>query len=211
MGGSWYFLPFLVFVPIACYFYFVPLFHRAKLIAPFLAILVLSALFPENAIGAVSFGAMWFLLLGIRDLLFVDRAVMYEVLSFLILIFASLIFFYGVADVGMSYSLVGSAALALLFFLLLRGFLDYAGAERNEQFLVTGIFALLFWQWSVGTLLLPFHFLAQAALLFLFGAVLIEFAFHYLGGALTVKKAAVTGSVFLAAAFVVFLVSRGGL
>ena len=211
LGGSWYFLPFWIFVPIACFFYFIPLFHRAKLVVPFIAILVLGALFPQNAIGAVSFGVMWFLLLGIRDLLFIDRAVVYEILSFLLLVFASLVLFHGVAQVGVSSWLVGWAALTLLFFLLLRGFLDYAGAERNGRLLVAGIFALLFWQWSVVTLLLPFHFMAQTALLFLFGAALIEFAFHYLGGTFTPKKAAVTGSVFLAAVFVMFLISRWGL
>src|SRR3989344_5474343 len=86
---AWLWFPFWLYLPIALYLYLVPLFQARRLAIPFVTLLTLSYLEMPSGMFALMLGAVFYILLLIKDLLLSDRRSAYELLvlmlSFLVL------------------------------------------------------------------------------------------------------------------------------
>ena len=184
-AAAWLFLPFWAFLLIALYLYFVPWFVPGRLMAPFLALLTLAYVqpIPSSGVGAwfaLIFGAIFYCILLVKDLLILDRRSMYEVLV-LILIFLLLRDFYAAFAVGIGgpggggavllYAFLLAGAITLLFRNFLGAFPGPTGAsERPAVWLVF----LLAFQLCVAGLFVPLDFIYQSAAIFLVVALIVD-------------------------------------
>src|SRR5882724_5769539 len=94
-GFGWLVLPAWLFFALAAGLYFIPFFRPQKLLIPFLLVLGFALKAPVNFWAAIFLGCVFYCLLGIKDLVFIDRAAAYEVLVFL-LAFLYIFAFFGV-------------------------------------------------------------------------------------------------------------------
>ena len=203
---AWLLLPFWLFFLIALYLYFVPLFHARKLAIPFFFLLLLAFLQPSGLLFALIFGAVFYAIFLVKDLLVIDRRSMYELLV-LALSLLFLRFFYMTLDQGITgwalwYAFLGAAALAIL----VRSFLGalhgegvaqaQAPAEAPVRDLRTRIAAwlsfALFFQALITGLFLPLDFIYQSTLIFLVTVLLVELFQGYFSAELSRKKVLAT-------------------
>lgn len=200
---SFWLLPYWAFVLVAAYLYLSPLFRSGVMVLPFLFALALAAIAPEGFLAAFFLGTIFFLILGVKGLTFVDRASVYEVIVLLIY-FAVLILGFKRFDYGLTLSaFVWFGFIHAAFFFLARGFfvqsypdLFAARARTANLFLAIGVFLL--WEVSAAMLFMPANFLSQTAILFLVGAIFLEFTHDCLRSTLTRRKTLFYFSIFFA-------------
>ena len=165
---AWFVFPFWVSFALALYFYFIPFFHVSRLLFPFLLMLALAAWLPLAFWFAAMLGAIFFLILGIKNLIFVNRFGNHQFLAFLILFLIEFSFFSSVEHWSDWRTPFWSLGIAIVFFLMTRALFGYLSGESSRaDFVSIGTGALLAWQIALGILFLPFNPLYQTALLFL--------------------------------------------
>ncbi|MBI3588793.1 MAG: hypothetical protein HY093_00020 [Candidatus Liptonbacteria bacterium] len=212
-GGAWLVLPFWLFLLIASYFYFVPLFKPLKFIRPFSIFLVLiSPLFAKASLGLAAVTAcIFFLILGVKDLVFVNRKPKYEIAIYLIYLLLFWVFFSSFENWLGTGVVFGSLGLAAVFFLLTRSFLNYEeilnpvslemgvrGGSNLEGRKGEGVYsretlaavfvALLVWQLVWVLLFLPFNRIYQTATVFLMVVLVLETILAHFNHSLTRKR-----------------------
>jgi hypothetical protein len=201
-AAVWLVLPYWLFLIPAVGFYFIPFFEPRRLLLPFLLFLVFAALLPRGFSSALLLALVFFLIIGTKNLVLVDRAAAYETLFF-VLFFLAAAAFFGDFQSPSGRIFAASAGAALVFALLLKNFLGYspkfAALAGREKLLITGLAGIIVWQWLLAILFLPMNRFYQTALLFLGGAVLAELLFAYVSGSLEKKKLLAWFSVFFAA------------
>ena len=209
-GFAWLFLPLWLFVALGLYFYFFPFFQSWKLIFPFCLTLIFGILATPSIPAAFFLTVVFFLILGIRDLFFINRIAAYELLVFLLLFLFFLNFFEAVANwQGMS-AFFWSLILSITFFLLVRSFVNYADINANGRtsVMVIGVGSLLLWQLSIAVLILPLTFFSQAALLFLAAAFIIDFSIKRLDSRLNRRDLMANAVAFAVLATIIFSTTR---
>lgn len=226
-GIVWYFLPLWVFFLAAFYFYLTPLFEPKKFAVPFLIFLYLAASNSPSLWFAVFLAVIFYLMLGVKDLILINRSALYEVMVLLILF--ALFFNFFVTTSGWNDSGVFLAALipSAAFFLLFGGLVDYlppafppekAGTEtsqisqsesgesgKRKKLLVIGLSSFLVWQLALAIIFLPLNFVFASILWFVPVLLLTEIVPDYLRGTLSRQRIM---SAF-AAFFVVIVVILG--
>jgi hypothetical protein len=209
-GFAWLVLPFWLFLILALYLYFVPFFEIKKLAVPFLAVIFFAAIEPKGTLLAVIFAAIFYLTLGIKDLIFIERKPAYETLVLLLAFFAIINFFSHFDSWDGGWPFLCVLAAGVLIFLLTRGFLNYGtengpiDAERFRRGSVFGaIVGLVSSQIIIAALFLPLNYLYQSALAFLVVALAVEFSSDCLGGRLTRRVVLANLSIFLAFAVII--------
>ncbi|HVO29031.1 MAG TPA: hypothetical protein VMT81_03560 [Candidatus Paceibacterota bacterium] len=202
---AWFFFPFWLFLLVALYLYFVPWFQTRKLLAPFLALLVLAYLQPAGLVFFLIFGALFYYLLLIKDLLVIDRRSAYELLV-LALSFFLLRDFYGrfggaLTGAGFFWGFLTAALIGLLVRGFIRSFAERADAPENRA--AAGVSFLLIWQFLMLGLFLPLDFVYQSVIVFL-AVVLVADIIpeRYLGGSSRTKLFVTSATVFTLAAIV---------
>jgi hypothetical protein len=78
--AAWYWLPFWLFFFVACFLYLFPLLPRSEARVAFLILLVISYFLSHELLHAAWIGVLFFLIVGIRELIFVDRRRAYHIL-----------------------------------------------------------------------------------------------------------------------------------
>lgn len=217
-GAAWFWLPFWLFLIVALYLYLVPLFRPAKLALPFLILLVFAAVEPPNVWLAVLFSVLFYLILGIKDLILIERRSAYEVLVLLTLFLMTMKFFFRFDSWGSNAAFFYAILFGAVSFFLVRGFLDYcelpapaeadAGKRRN---IFVGFLTLTVWQFSLASLFLPLNFWYQSAIVFLAAAVFLELGIDYLGKKLGRRASLLSFSVFFAALVIILGSASWGL
>ncbi|MCL4406294.1 MAG: hypothetical protein M1586_00040 [Patescibacteria group bacterium] len=138
LAASFFYLPFWFAALVACVFYFFPALNTEKLITSFLISLFLGFVF-SGIVPAADFwliaGVIFYLLLGVKDMVFINRKFVYG------LLFASVMI---AAFLGVLAGAVSPWLLALLLLLLFREFFsvmlpDYPKRAR----LFAGAFTLI--------------------------------------------------------------------
>lgn len=204
-GASWLFLPFWVFMLVALYFYFIPFFQPWILAFPSLVLIFFTAVLAPSLWLAVFFGVTWYLILGIKDLIFVGRKQAYEMLVFLLVFLITVGFFSYFDSWAGTLPMIYSLTMSAVIFLLSRGFLNYgadspgsAGHREKsaKNTIAAGVVALVLFELSLPFLVLPLHFLYQASLFFVVSVILMESAFEYAKGTLTRQVLLVNFSIF---------------
>ena len=202
-GVGWLLLPFWVFVFLALYFYFFPFFQPLKLILHFVILLFFMAVIPPSFLSAVFFSVLFYILLGLKDFIFIERAPAHEMLFLLFILLLSTQFYFSIdAHYGMAALFYSFLAFAIFFLLGRSAFLgrqaippDNGISDRALVFLF--VLSFLLCQFLLATSALPLNFLYQAAIFFLSAAVLIESVFDYSFGTLTSRRLLANFSVFL--------------
>ena len=209
-GASWFFLPLWAFLVLGIYFYFVPLFRPLELILPFSLVIFFAAVGPANAWLALFFAVALYLILGVKDLVFINRRSSYEVLALLILFLTLLKFFVHFDSWDGGTAFLAAFLISATFFFLGKGFLRYSslskvgaviaaeshphessprksGSEGRAK-IAAGVMALAVFEFAFALLFLPINFLYQSALLFVAAAIFLEFLADYAAGTLARPK-----------------------
>ena len=81
-GVVWYFFPTWLFVCIAIVLYFIPSFQSSSFLSLFIGILVVAIWAPASVWYAIFLAILFGWLLSVKDLMFIDRRLSYEMLIF---------------------------------------------------------------------------------------------------------------------------------
>ncbi len=199
---AWLWLPIWLFCLIALGLYFTPLFQARKLAPPFFILLLLGILQPATLFFAVIFGAVFYGILLIKDLIVIDRRPAYEmvVLVLSILMFRSLYlqFQNGIQAPAVIWSFIAAAAFAWLLDSFMRGFEadpENTAQENPLRRTASWLSFLLMWQMLLIGLFLPLDFIYQSAGAFLVAVVLVEFIPEYIAGTLSHAKLLATSGL----------------
>lgn len=240
-AAVWLWLPFWVFVLVAFYLYFIPWFKPGRLAFPFLALVVLAFLEAQSFPFALIFGAIFYCILLVRDLLVLDRRSVYEVIV-LALAFFFLRGFYQFFNEGIGGSTgSGGAALFYAFLVaaviaaLLRSFLGAfpedasltasapeaagekartAGVPRTGRRIrnaAAWLSFLLFAQIGIVCLFLPLDFTYQAIAAFLVVVLFIDLVAEYIFAGLSRNKMLGVSSTVFILLAIVLSSARWGL
>ena len=214
-----YWLAMAGFLAAALYFYFQSLLNIRQFLASFLVLLVISLIVMSKLPIADYqlpiagfFGFLFFLLLGIKNLIFINRQPLYHFLSGLLLLTIFICFF-----------VIGNKASSLIFifkylaafsavFLLLKEFLtvsgqqlavsSHLGSQKINLFSAGLSFALIQFLWAIN--FLPLGFLNSAALILLIALILQDFVIHYFSGTISRQLILKNITVFLILSLIIF-------
>lgn len=204
-GAGWLVLPFWLFIVFALYLYFVPYFQPLKLGVPFGITLLLALLVEANGWLAVFFALIFFFILGIKDLVFVDRQTAYSFLVF-VLSFLSVLIFFSKFDYGVSLaSFAWLIFSGILIVLLVNSFIKYnlEKIDRRKRNTLLGFSFLLFIEAGLVALFLPVNFFHQTAILFFSFVVIFELMTDYLSQKLSMRRGLMYFSLFFAALVII--------
>ena len=204
LGGIWYFLPFPIFLVLALYFYLVPMFKPSELAAPYFVTLILAFFLQTSFWAAVFVAVSMYLILGTKDLIFINRKAIYETIVFILIFVMFLYFFLGLGSWFGISSILWSVMLALFIYILFKGFLGYEGVLSEEltveakghKFLVLGLSSFLVWQLTWVLVFLPIGSIYQTAVAFLVSVILLELVLVYFSRSLTARKILMNFTLF---------------
>jgi hypothetical protein len=213
-GVAWFLLPFWLFFFVALYLYFVPLFQAGKLAMPFFVLLILTYIQAPDPLFIIVFGAIFYLLLLIKDLLLIDRRSAYELLV-LMLTFLFLRNFYmafpqGINGAALWYALLIAVFSALLIRSFVRSFRNEQTPHASER-LALWLAFLFIWQMAIVGLFLPLDFVYQTIIVFLAVILAVDLIPDYLAGALARTKTLTTVTAVLVLFALVLSSARWGL
>ena len=179
-GAAWLFLPFWLFLLIALYLYFFPPFQIFSLGLPFLFTIASAAVFERGLVMGAFLGLIFYLILGIKDLVFIKRVPAYKVMTVALIFLITSGFFHRFSNWGSLSVTFWSFVFAAIFFLLIKNLVNYEEfsslrtfrAGRSEKLLGFGILGLLGLELAFLLLFLPFSFYYQIAF---FGAFILSY------------------------------------
>jgi hypothetical protein len=213
---GWWFLPFGLFLVLTFYLYFVPPLRSGQLFWPFFLILVLAFFWRGDAFMGLLLGVLVYLLFGIKDLIFVNRKFVLEVLSIFGLFLLSFAILERIENWFSLRAILGSAFLAVVFGLLFRTFKNYRelpkkvegddGSTKIEVFMI-GVTVFIVFQLAFVLIVLPVPDMYKIALFFATIVAIWEILQKYLDGMLTKRRVLIVASVLLSI-FVLLLVSN---
>lgn len=209
-GAAWFFLPRWLFFCVALYLYFRPFFRSSKLLLPFALVIFFAFLLPVNLLSAALLGTIFFLVLGVKELFFIDRFSAYELLIFLLLFLGFLNFFSRFENWKGVSPFFWSLVIGFAFWGLFRGAMGYypVHARPRHEGIAAAVAAFLVWECAWLVLFLPFTFFYQAALLLLFAATITEFGAIYAGHSLDRDKLTSRILAFAVFVFVILVTAR---
>ena len=217
LACAWAFLSFPLFLAVAAFLYCVPLFDARRFRFLFLVMLGIAWFVPANFLSFVLLAALFFILCGIRYLLFVDRVYAYELLVFVFCIALSFIFFSHMDRIEGDVML-GAAILAFVLFKLFQGFFAYAHASGVVQsgheraaLIFPALLSFILFELALALLFLPIHIFSQTAFLFLAAVSGIDMALDYVRGVRDERRVRIALSIFLSAAVLILLSNQWGL
>ncbi len=199
-GAAWLWLPFWLFLLLALGLYFVPLFNPGRLWWPFAAAIFFAALLAPNLWAALFLAGLFYMILGIKDLIFIRRAEAYQALVFLLFALAYLNFFARFGRTGAAGLLPASLGLLLLAALLGKSLLRYGAAEETrfpQDPLLIALLSFLLGAWALVLVFLPLNFFFQSAILLLGTVSAFELLLAYRVRVLSRQEILLHLSVFL--------------
>jgi len=205
----------LLFILAALYFYFRPSLNVGQFFASFLVLITTATLIMSLRGGAEAIfiplslflGFLFFLLLGIKNLIFVKREPFYYLLNGLLLLVIFILFFWSAQShlFFVKYLLV-FFAIAFLFKEFLNFFIPESLHSQKRNLVVWGTaFLVLQLLWVIS--LLPISFLNAASLSLLIMLILQDFIVHHFSGTISRQLVLRNITVFL----ILTLVTHPGL
>jgi hypothetical protein len=203
-------LPWWLFFIVSACLYLIPFFQTEKLVLPFLVLLILSYVQAPTLIFAIVFGAIFYFLLLIKDLLLIDRRSAYELLvlglSFLLLRDFYLKFNEGLTGSALLVSFLLAGVMAMILRNYMHGLEDRGMVNLGLERTGISLSFLLFWQMIIVGLFLPLDFVYQMAIVFLPIVLIVDLLPDHLTGVLSHNKL-FTSSAVVFSLFVIVLVS----
>lgn len=187
-GTVWYFLPFWVFLLVSLYFYFSPAFQSGRFLPLFLVILYLASTNEPSIWLAILFSLIFYLTIGIKDLIFIDRKTPYTILIYTLLLLL-FINFWKIYPTWNSKTLLRSILLPITFFFLTKDYLtEWGEFEKRRKNLILGLASFFVWQFSLAILFLPLNQFYSPLILFVISLIFLEIMPDYLNNTLTMQK-----------------------
>jgi hypothetical protein len=207
---AWFWFPFWLFALVALYLYFIPIFRSGKLAIPFFVLLALSYFQSSGILFALVFGAIFYVMLLIKDLLVIERRSAYELLV-LILSFLALRAFYitfdgGASGAALAWAFLIAAAIALLIHSFIRCFAEEVAVGIPVKKGAGWLTFLFVSQILIVGLFLPLDFVYQSVIVFLTVFLFIDLLPEYLFGGLSPTKV-LTAATAVFALFTIVLAS----
>jgi hypothetical protein len=173
--------------------------------------LMLAFLVPTGLWAALFLSALFFFILGVKDLILIDRVASFRFLLYLFLFIA---FFYSFSrfDYGLTLaSFLWFFLLSLLFAFLLGNFFGYSrlGTEKKRFRSVSlALLTLLLFELTLVISFLPLNFLTATILTFVAAVILFELTADYFSGRLTSVRIMGYGTIFFVV-YTLILASQG--
>lgn len=188
VGLSWVYLPEWISVILAVFFYFSSFFRIRHMGVPFLSALIIAHVLGQNIPVGFFLAGCLFLILGLKELVFIDRRSAYMALIFLIFFFASFLLYENL-DAWNGWFPVKSLLFAWLFWAFSRGFLLEAGEGLpGNTSLALGALSFVFWEIVTVIAFLPLDFLYQAGIIIFMAFVFFEWLVDYSRSSLVKNK-----------------------
>lgn len=216
-------LPVLIFLFFALLFYFQPIFKTFSLLTSLIALVTLSLLVTSEfaiafkhagfestipvgmVIFAAAFSVLFYLLIGVKNLLFLRRRQCYYVLHFVLLYLGFGLFFS--ADTSTSF-LMKSLYLFIFSALMLREFFkfqEHTGKKLTRLSVFVIAFMITQFAWALS--LLPILFSSAAGILTVSAYMASEFTSRHLNGTLDARFIRRSFVLFISLMLVIFLSS----
>lgn len=215
-GVSWLFLPGWAFVATGSYFYLFPPFRALGMAAHFLIVVFLALTSGKSVIFAVFLSFVFYLILALKDLRFINRDNPRDLLAFSLLLplFIKLFSFSGDRSGTLLVFLSFFAATAA-FFLLKNIFADRAPEESKKIEKMGTIMAFaaafLIWQLLLVLFFTPLNFIYQSSVALIFSVVIFGLASDLARETISRKSILFAVSVFLVFSSVILGSAHWGL
>lgn len=207
--GNFSLVPILFFLTIAIVLYSKPIFNTFYFWASFLILLVMALNSPPSLLIAVFYSFLFYIILGLKNLVFINRVNWHQALH-LLLFYAIFMLFWGASDeTAFIFKLVGVFAASTL---LIREFFKVAAVDfLKQRILASWVLALLVVEtvWAISWL--PIGFLNSAALALLAVFVLINLTLHHFKGTLNKKVVLSAITLFILFTLLIFITSKWGI
>lgn len=206
----------MVFIFSAFYFYLRPNAERRKIFNSFLIITFYSLAIMEYLSSgaatvwmAVLFGVFFFLLLGIKEFVFVKKENAFNFLSGFLYFLISIVFFSVDKSTGFSFFFY----FALTFFVYYKLFKElfdfsYPDFPKTKKTLIVAGSALIIMELASAISLLPLGFLNASALILLFIFILEDLIFYHIKGGLSRETILNNATILIVAAILIFATSK---
>lgn len=193
----------LIFLAAAFFLYLKPLFRTVEFILPFLLIIAFSfvAIFVLGESryyppAVILLSLLFFLMLGLKDLILIQRSAWSRFLNLSLAYLFFLLFFYYLQD----FFVLKLGMLFLVTFFLARDLL------KNKIFYWLTAFLIAESAWVIG--LLPIGFISAATLLLLVYAVLTDLSLSHIEGASSRRRILTDVSIFVLLFILILAFSR---
>ena len=186
-----------MFALVSLYFYFIPFFRNLELAIPFAVVLFLAATEERNILLAIVFSVLFYFIIGIKDLVLINRHIFHQVLS-LVAAFLLIVKFFSLVSAWNVYSVVYSLFISAALFGLTSGVLVPGVRANCKKNIILAVIAFISWQFLLVLTFLPLNRFYQSSLALVVITVLFELAFSYLSSELNRKRILTYFSIFLA-------------
>lgn len=197
---SWFFLPNWVAPAVGLFFYLFPVFRVFEMAAPFAITAFLAFTTEKSPLFAIFLAVVFYLLLALKDMRFVDKEHPQDILSFSLLsgLFISFFSFFNgwdsFAPVILSL-LISFAAFFLLKAQISRRFIAKSGSDVG--LVSAAIAALMLWQLTLLMIFLPLNFVYQSAIALVFAVIVFGIVADYSSDIISKRRILVNFSAFL--------------
>ncbi|MFA5098684.1 MAG: hypothetical protein WC461_00495 [Candidatus Paceibacterota bacterium] len=206
--GEWFYIA--AFVLAGCYFYFFPGVNSRQFLASFLVILLFPAFLREFLDSgwflavSLAYTAIFFVLLGLKNLIFINRRPIYHFLNGVLVLAIFSLFFWSDRS-GILFFVKYLAAFSA-FLYLFKEFLDISneipGAQKNNLFAWSVSFLVFQIVWALS--FLPINFLNAGALTLLIILIFQDFILGHINGSINRRLVLRNITVFIALALAIF-------
>lgn len=203
-GLAWVYFPWWLSLFVLLGIYFIPLFQTRHLFLPFLMCLVLGWILPASIFSGFAIALQIYIILGIKDFIFINRNGAMQVLSALFLAEAGVSVYSG-PDNWLFSALIYSVLFGLVYYLvgaklLSVSFEDFKGKGRS----VVAILSFLLIQVSFALNFLPISSMYKSLLLILGALIFFEWQNFIFSGELSKNKIISYGMFFVGLAILIF-------
>jgi len=212
LGLVWLFAPFWLFALVALYLYFSPYFQPLKLLRSLIVFLFICYMLPPFVLSfpyitAFFISCVFYLLLGVKDLVLINRQSAYQALRFFLISTIFVLFFWW----GQSAEAIFVPRWLGLFvaaFMLYREYLWLVLEESSEKIALGAILAsVIIFELAWVLAWLPIGFLNATAVLLLAVFILDDFIMHHFKGDLDRQKLLSNFTVFVFSLLIIFALS----
>jgi hypothetical protein len=209
--GNFGITPILFFVLVAFLLYSRPIFNTSAFLISFLILIItiifILKIFPENNfffLSALFFSLMFYILLGVKNLIFINRALWYLFFNLALFYSVFISFFY------IDKSTLFAAKVLILFlalFLLFKEFFRFLLPEYQlpkKKALIVWLLALIVLEIVFAVSLLPLGFINSANLAILSVFILGDLTFNYLKGTLNRRLFLIDITLFVLLILLIF-------
>lgn len=210
-SGVWLLSPNLAALFVAV-IYFLPPYKNGAYLLPFFVLEYVLLNTQPSLLLTLLIGVAVYTLLGVKNLILIDRATSFQACITLLFFFLWALFFEGQQEFYSLSILLTLVGLSLLFYLLSAQLVRLKTASTiGHHRLVLGLGAFLMFEWALVTYFLPLPVAFQTALALLATGFLLECLSQYLVGSLARKNAITYFSVFLPLFVMIVIISPWGI